>query len=121
MDQASELKLLQQLKAGAPQAVTEWYRLFYLKLHRFVLLKISTSADAEEVTQDIFLSCLKHLPLFRGESSIWTWMVHVAHHEIADYYRKRYAKKFVMALPLSEFLPTQSVHRAEDVSQRVLV
>ncbi len=116
----NEELLLQQLKQASPRAVREWYELFHQKMYRHVLKKVVTASDAEEVTQDIFLSCLKSLPLFRGESSIWTWMMHVAHHEVADYYRKRYAKKFILALPLSEFLTTEPVQHPEEISQHVI-
>jgi len=115
-----EKLFVQQLKQASPRAVREWYELFHHKVYRFILKKVSTTADAEELTQDVFLSCLKALPLFRGESSIWTWMMHVAQHEVADYYRKRYAKKCILALPLPDFLPTQPVQRAEEISQKVL-
>lgn len=116
----TETDLLQQLKAGAPSAVATWYKTFSPKIRQWVTGKTVTVADAEEITQDVFLSCLKHLPLFRGESSILTWMLRIAHHEVADYYRKRYAKKFIAALPLSEFLPIHAVANAEEVSSRVM-
>ncbi len=116
----NEVTLLQELKKASPKAVREWYQLYYSKLHHFVSGKVATASDAEELTQDVFLSCLKHLPLFRGESSIWTWMIRVAQHEVADYYRKRYAKKFILALPLSEFLPSEPLYHAEEISAQVM-
>ena len=112
--------LLAELRQASPKAVRAWYQAYYSKLHRFVSGKVAVRSDADELTQDVFLSCLKHLPLFRGESSIWTWMIHVAKHEVADYYRKRYAKKFILALPLSEFLPIEPVHHAEEISSKVM-
>ncbi|CAN5271217.1 RNA polymerase sigma-70 factor [soil metagenome] len=116
----NEVTLLQELKNASPKAVREWYRVYYSKLHHFISGKVVTGSDAEELTQDVFLSCLKHLPLFRGESSIWTWMLHIAQHEVADYYRKRYAKKFILALPLSEFLPIEPIQHADEVSAKVM-
>lgn len=115
----SDAQLLKALKTGDATAVTTWYQQYHDKLFRFVKKKIDSEKDAEELVQDTFLSCLKHLPLFRGEAGVWTWMVRIAHHEIADYYRKRYAKKFIQALPLSDLLPITSVRDAHEVSQRV--
>lgn len=112
-------QLLTRLKAGDSTAVREWYIEYFPRLLHLLSTRISLEKDAEEVAHDTFLSCLKHLPLFRGESSIWTWMVRIAHHEVADYYRKHYAKKFIHALPLSEFLGIDSVADAHEVSQLV--
>lgn len=111
--------LLQRLKVGEPTAVRQWYSEYFARLLAAVSQKISVEKDAEEVAQDTFLSCLKHLPLFRGECSIWTWMIRIAHHEIADYYRKHYAKKFIHVLSLSEVLGIAEVGDAHDVSVRV--
>lgn len=107
------------LKAGQPQAVSEWYREYSPKLRRLLMSKLSNQADVDEVTQDVFQSCLKHLPLFRGDSSIWTWMQRIARHEVADYYRKRYAKKAIHVLPIADFLLTDQPFNAHETSERV--
>jgi RNA polymerase sigma-70 factor (ECF subfamily) len=116
---SSDQHLLLQLKHAQPTAVREWFATYHDKLLRLVQLKIQNTKDAEEVVQDTFLSCLKHLPLFRGESSIWTWMTRVAQHEVADYYRKYYAKKIIHALPLSELLFTQPLESGVELSEKV--
>jgi len=112
-------KLLMRLKQGDQKAVHEWFSLYYHRLLNLVLTRISNPADAEEVAQETFLSCLKHLPLFRGDSSIWTWMNRIAGHEIADYYRKRYAKKTIKALSLDEFFAIDVALDAHHTSEKV--
>lgn len=116
---SDDTQLLSQLKSGDPKAVQAWFHDYHDRLYKCIAARISSEKDIEELVQDIFLGCLKHLPLFRGESSIWTWMVRIAQHEIADYYRKRYAKKFIHALPLSELLPFNDVSDAHEISQKV--
>jgi RNA polymerase sigma-70 factor, ECF subfamily len=112
-------QLLSRLKAGNFVAVEAWFRQYHGKLFRLISHKIASKQDAEELVQDIFMSCLKHLPLFRGESSIWTWMQRIARHEMADYYRKRYAKKILQFLPLSELLEKGALHDAHEISKKV--
>jgi len=114
-----DLQLLTELKAGKPKAVKEWFRLYHGRLLQLILRRVSSEKDAEELAQDTFLSCLKHLPLFRGESSIWTWMCRISQHEVADYYRKRYAKKFIHFFPLSELLVLESLADSHEISQKV--
>lgn len=115
----SEKELLSQLKAGDEKAVAAWFRLYSPKLKRLVSGKIDSPFDIEEIVQETFINCLKHLPLFRGESSIWTWMSRIANHEIADFYRKRYAKKAIRALQLDELIPVNNLGDAHDVSLEV--
>jgi RNA polymerase sigma-70 factor (ECF subfamily) len=45
--------------------------------------------DAEDVTQQTFLSVLEHLPDFRAESSFATWLMRIATHAALKIIRKR--------------------------------
>lgn len=112
-------QLLERLRAGEKLAVQEWFNSYYDRLLAVVLVKVSNPKDAEEIVQETFLNCLKHLPLFRGDSSIWTWMNSIARHEVADYYRKIYAKKTLETLPLHEWLLSREVHDSHEISQQV--
>lgn len=114
-----DARLLARLKSGDPDAVAAWHRQYYPKVLRIVQSKLPTQKDAEEVSQDVFLSCLKHLPLFRGESSIWTWMQRITSHEVADYYRKYYAKKTIHALSLDTQLLSRPVADAHETAELV--
>ena len=95
---------LQQLRAGSESAVATWYHVYSHRLRYFIGQKVTSSADVDELVQDTFLSCLRSLPAFAGHSQLWTWMCGIAKHEISDYYRKKYAKKVLHALPLSDWL-----------------
>ena len=104
MDEATEKALLVDLKEGLPEAVKQWFQILKPHLTAFVGTKIDNPKDRDELVQEVFVHSLKQLPLFRGESSLWTWMCSIARHEIADYYRKRYAKKALKTLPLMDWL-----------------
>lgn len=96
--------LLTDLKLGLPEAVEVWYRKYLPIVQKFVGQKIDNKKDVEEISRETFLNCLRDLPLFQGRSSLKTWMLKIASHEVADYYRRRYAKKFINAIPLSNYL-----------------
>lgn len=112
-------ELLTRLRAGESRAVSEWYSHYQPRLLAYVSKKISLEKDAEELTQEVFVSCLKHLPLFRGQSSIFTWMCGIARHEVADYYRKRYAKKALKFVPIGERLFGEEVADAHESAIKV--
>lgn len=114
-----EKELIKRLKQGDNQAVKTWFDLYYLRLLKIVETKVSNNKDAEEIVQQTFLNCLKHLPLFLCKSSIWTWMNSIARHEVADYFRKKYAKKALKTIPLSELLPLNQIADSDEVSQKV--
>lgn len=111
--------LLKRLKSGEARAVREWYREFNPRILHFISKKISDHNDCEEIAQEVFLGCLKHLPLFRGKSSIFTWMCSIARHEIADYYRKKYAKKALKYVPLGEMILGEEIHDAHESADKV--
>ena len=114
-----EQELVSLLKTGDEHAVKIWFDAYYTKLFNVVVMKVTNKKDAEEIAQQTFLNCLKHLPLFLGKSSIWTWMNAIARHEIADYFRKKYAKKALQTIPLSDLLPLNQISDSDDVSQKV--
>lgn len=99
-----EAILLRDLRLGLPQATTFWFKTYEPKLSAYIARKLDKPLDAEEIVQEVFINCLKALPNFKSHSKIFTWMCSIANHEIADYFRKRYAKKFIHALPLADFL-----------------
>ena len=115
-----ETKLLADLRKGEPRAVQEWFNHYHDRLLNSVLARVSNRNDAEEIVQETFLNCLKHLPLYRAEASIWTWMNSIARHEIADYYRKRYARKAIQTLPLHEWLLAKNIHDSHEISEQVV-
>jgi RNA polymerase sigma-70 factor (ECF subfamily) len=63
--------------------------------------------DAEDVTQQAFLSALEHLKDFRGESSFSTWLLRIASHAALKIIRKRKGLPTEsLDLPHPEFIAT---------------
>ena len=104
MTESKDLFQLQALRLGDPDAVKIWYTQYAPRLTRYVQRKIAEHKDVEEIVQDTFMSCMESLPLYQQKSSLWTWMCSIANHEIADFLRKKYAKKVLSALPFAEHL-----------------
>src|SRR3990167_7609935 len=98
-------QLIKEVLEGKRGAATRFYRELAPTVRRYLRVKLARSEDVEEITQDVFLSALDSLPLFRGEAEIKTWMLSIARHEVADYYRKRYVRRTVeKTAPLLEEL-----------------
>jgi RNA polymerase sigma-70 factor, ECF subfamily len=115
----TDKELIHRLRQGDQVASREWFKKYYSKLLQFALHKVSNKEDAEEIVQQTFINCLKHLAVFNEKSSILTWMKSIARHEIADFYRKKYAKKAVYSLPLLESLSSESLDDSSEVAKKV--
>jgi len=115
----NEAILVEALKNGNELAVEYWFKKYRLKLKKIAILKVPNQAQAAEIVQETFINCLQTLNLFKGNSSLLTWMQSVMRHEIADFYRKRYAKKFIQTIPLSDFLLEQNYKDATSSAELV--
>jgi RNA polymerase sigma-70 factor (ECF subfamily) len=114
-----EVGMLALLKLGDATAVKAWYERYTADISRFIATKIDTTADVEELTQEVFMNALRQLPLFRGGSTLLTWMISIARHEVADYYRKKYAKKALKTFPLGELLVKDDIKDIEYTTEKV--
>ncbi len=115
----SETNLVKRIKQGDPAAVETWFKSFQPELMKIALKKAKTRKDAEDLVQETFINCLKQIHLFRENSSLKTWMISILRHEIADYYRKKYAKKAIKTVPLTEFILNRKIEDSKKVSQKV--
>lgn len=95
--------LVAEVLSGKAGAATQFYRVYAPKVRRYLQGRLGSEADVEDILQDSFLSAFDSLPLYRGASSVLTWLLSIARHELADFYRKRYVRAVVeKTVPLFE-------------------
>jgi RNA polymerase sigma-70 factor, ECF subfamily len=111
--------LLKELRQGKKKAVRFWYKKFFPLFLNTTLKKISKREDAEEVVQETFINSLKQLHLFKNKSSLKTWMMSILFHEIADFYRKKYAKKALKIIPLFDEILQKPLMDQQEMSVKV--
>jgi RNA polymerase sigma-70 factor (ECF subfamily) len=87
-------QIVQEVLRGQKGAATIFYREYAPKLRRYLLSKLP-EGEVEEILQDTFLSAFDSLALYRGESNVSTWLISIARHEVADFYRKKYVRAVV--------------------------
>ncbi len=87
-------QLIKEVLDGKKGAATAFYKTYSPKLRRYLNIKLPDEG-VEEILQDTFLSAFDSLSLYRGESSVVTWLIAIARHEVADFYRKRYIRVVV--------------------------
>lgn len=70
-------QLVQQIKAHDPGAWAAFVDTYGPRLHRLARRYAPCEADAEDLTQEIFVALYQSLPNFRGEASLATWSYRV--------------------------------------------
>lgn len=119
VDQTKEQELIRKLKEADPVALKKWFRCYYPQLMRICASRVSDHKDAEDIVQETMINSLRQLQLFAHQASLLSWMVSIMRHEIADYYRKKYAKKAIKLLPLGEKLLANPVQDSAIVNETV--
>lgn len=91
----AEAQLLAQCRRGEAAGWDELFDLHYAAAMRFVfqLSPEFSHEDAEEICQETFLSVVKNLSSFHGQSRFQTWLFRIAANKARDYREKRNAAK----------------------------
>ena len=91
----TEAELLARCRRGEPAAWDELFDLHYAAAGRFIFQLSSdfTREDTEEICQEVFLSVIRNLDSFQGESRFQTWLFRIAANKARDYRERRNAIK----------------------------
>jgi RNA polymerase sigma-70 factor, ECF subfamily len=82
-------ELVQRAKAGDLDAFESLANRHEQRVYSLALQMLRQEQDAEDVTQQTFLSALENLDGFRGEASFSTWLLRIASHAALKIIRKR--------------------------------
>lgn len=85
----SDVDLVQRAKAGSLDAFEVLTTRHEQRVYSLALRMLRQEQDAEDVTQQTFLSALESLDGFRGEASFTTWLLRIATHAALKVIRKR--------------------------------
>lgn len=95
MGTRSEAELLARCRRGNGDAWDELFDLHYAATGRFIFQLASdiTREDAEEICQEAFLSVIRNLDSFHGDSQFQTWLFRIAANKTRDFRERRNAAK----------------------------
>jgi RNA polymerase sigma-70 factor (ECF subfamily) len=95
MSSQSEGELIGRCRRGDPQAWDELFDHHYAATGRFVfqLGHAFAREDVEEICQEVFLSVIRNLGSFKGNSRFQTWLFRIAVNKARDYRAKQQAAK----------------------------
>ena len=84
-----DAELICRARAGDLTAFEELTNRYAQQVYRLALRMLRQEQDAEDVTQQAFLSALENLDGFRGEASFSTWLLRITSHAALKVIRKR--------------------------------
>ena len=85
----SDAELVRRAKAGGLDAFEALTSRHEQRVYALAMRMLRQEQDAEDVTQQTFLSALENLAGFRGEASFSTWLLRIATHAALKIIRKR--------------------------------
>lgn len=94
-----EAHLTARARQGDKEAYGDLYEMYLDEMYRYVYYRLSDEAEAEDLTEQIFLKAWENLPTFRGVVPFKAWLYRIARNTIIDRYRTRKPN-----LPLEENL-----------------
>ena len=77
-DPLTDNELVSRAKAGEISAFEELTHRYEGRVYSVARRILRQDQDAEDVTQDAFLSALEHLGSFREEAAFSTWLLRIA-------------------------------------------
>ena len=117
--QANDIALADGLSHGDTNAATGLFNLYFERLFSMVFYSVGKDREtAEDITQDTFISALQAAKKYRGNSSVYTWLVGIANHKIADYYRRLTKERKYINNTFSP--PTAEPQNFDDIVDRAL-
>ena len=94
--------LLAELGKGSPEAVEALFDRFHGKIYGLAMSILKNESDAEEATQDVFMTVVRKAFTFKGDSALYSWIYRICVN--ACLMRLR-TKKRTDTVSIEEFLP----------------
>jgi len=113
--------LLEGLRKSAPEAVEALFERFHGKIYGLAMSILKNESDAEEATQDVFLTVVQKAHMFKGNSALYSWIYRICVN--ACLMRLR-GKRRQETVSIEEFMPVfteDGMHKSpvEDWSKEV--
>ena len=105
--QQSEDHLVQQAIKRDETAFTALYRGCVERVYRHIYYKVSDSADAQDITQEVFIKAWNSIETYQSKGTPFiAWIITIANNLIVDHYRKQ-----------KRTIPTEELHEVEPVDE----
>ena len=100
--------LIDKVRSGEPQAVSDFYKKNSASILNYLLKRLPSREDAEDLTNDVFFEAIDSLHLLKKDKNLSAWLYKIAHNKMVDYYRKRKIKSLLLSqIPYLEIVAAE--------------
>ncbi|MDQ7029795.1 MAG: RNA polymerase sigma factor [Ardenticatenia bacterium] len=96
-----EAELVRRAQQGDAQAFGALYDQHVDRVYAYIAHRVGNRADAEDLTQEVFLRALASLSRFRWRGSLLPWLLTIARNLVTDHQRRRRREGAWPAAPLT--------------------
>jgi RNA polymerase sigma-70 factor, ECF subfamily len=89
---SSDLILAQSAAKGDMKAFEELYNRHHRRVYSLCLRMLQNTAEAEDLTQEVFIQLYRKIGSFRGDSAFTTWLHRLTVNQVLMHFRKRTVK-----------------------------
>ena len=107
---------LAQVASQSPNAFAELYHRHVTNVYRYLLVRVGTVHDAQDLTTQTFLAALRNIASYQGAGKFRSWLLGIARRKVADYFRQR---RETLPLEMAEDMPHTNVSLEEFVDQQL--
>ncbi len=95
-----EEDLVRRAQRRDPEAFGVLYEEHFDRIYRYALLRVRNQADAEDITQQVFLRALESIGSYRWRGTPFaSWLFRIAHNLVVDYWKKKSRERTVAVAP----------------------
>ena len=85
-------ELVDQILAGSREHFDVLYETYFPRVYRFALKRLRDPGEAEDVTQEVFMTLMTALASYKGESPLLVWVFGVTRNKVNRRFRKPRAR-----------------------------
>jgi RNA polymerase sigma-70 factor (ECF subfamily) len=112
-------ELVQRAQKGDSAAMAQLYQTYAQKIYRYVAYRVSSSADAEDLTAEVFVKMVEALPSYRWTGAPFeSWLYSIASARVIDFRRRasrRPQSELSEAMDDDDPLPEQQLQESQEV------
>jgi RNA polymerase sigma-70 factor (ECF subfamily) len=95
-----EEDLVRRAQRREPEAFAQLYEEHLDRIYRYVVLRVRSQADAEDITQQVFLKALENIGSYRWRGMPFaSWLFRIAHNLVVDHWKKKSRQKVEAVAP----------------------
>ena len=89
----SEPDLIRQLQQGEQLAFKKVVDLYQNMVYNTIISMVQNEADAEDITQEVFVQVHQSVGLFKGDAKFSTWLYRITIAKALDHEKRKKRKK----------------------------